>query len=137
MPSTFPSKNSSSLPKLVPSSSTSIDTSQSPSNKPSRLPHIFNSVDASIATSSIPLYVPSVNPSRAPSEQHVGYLQEEKGTTLEQVKSLENIIASGEVQLHQAAQLRELYIIKLKCDICMLETNVNNFSEGKKFSHRL
>ena len=31
----------------------------------------------------------------------------------------------------EAAQLQELYIIKLKHDICMLETNKNNFSEKK------
>ena len=43
----------------------------------------------------VPSYVPSVNPYRAPSEQHVGAIQEEKRKTIEQVKSLENIIASG------------------------------------------
>ena len=37
-------------------------------------------------------YVPSVVPSRDPSEQQVGALREERRTTLEQVKSLENII---------------------------------------------
>ena len=40
----------------------------------------------------VPSYVPSVNPSRAPSEKKFGALQEESRTTLEQVKSLENII---------------------------------------------
>ena len=43
---------------------------------------------------------------------------------LEQVKSLENIIASGDIKVDEAAQLQELYIIKPKRDICMLETNV-------------
>ena len=57
--------------------------------------------------------------------------------TIEQVKSLENIIASGEIKVDEAAQLWELYIIKLKRDILMLENNVNNFSEGGNISHRL
>ena len=56
--------------------------------------------------------------------------------TIEQVKSLENIIASGEIKVDEAAQLWELYIIKLKRDILMLENNVNNFSE-EKISRRL
>ena len=65
-------------------------------------------------------------------QQQVGALQEERQTTFEQVKALENIIASGEIKVDEAAQLREVYIIKLKRDICMLETNVNNFSEENK-----
>ena len=44
-----------------------------------------------------------MNPYRAPSEQHVGDLQEERRKTLEQVKSLENIIASGEIKQFQKA----------------------------------
>ena len=52
-------------------------------------------------------------------------------TILEQVKYLQNIISSVEINVDKAAQLRELYIIKLKRYIFMLETNVPNFSEGK------
>ena len=69
---------------------------------------------------------------RDPSEQQIGDLQKELRTTLEQVKALENIILSGEIKLDEADQVWELYIIKLKCDICIFETNVNNFSERKK-----
>ena len=68
-----------------------------------------------------------MNPSISPSEQQVGDLQEEMRTTIEQVKALENIIESGEIKVDKAAKLRELYMIQLKCGICMLETNVNNF----------
>ena len=50
---------------------------------------------------------------RAPSEQHVRALQEERRTTFEQVKSLENIISSVEIKVYEDSQLRELYIIKL------------------------
>ena len=73
-----------------------------------------------------------MNSSRSPSEQQVRALQEEKRTTLEQVKSLEYIITSGKIKVDEADQLRRLYIIKLKRDICMLETNVNNSSEENK-----
>ena len=72
-----------------------------------------------------------MNPYRSPNEQQVGALKEERRTSLEQVKALENIIASGEIRVDEAYQLCGLYIIKLKCGICMLETNVNNFSEKK------
>ena len=54
-------------------------------------------------------------------------------TTIEQDKSLENIIASVENKVYEADQLRGLYIIKLKRVICALETNVNNFSEENKY----
>ena len=70
-----------------------------------------------------------MNPSRSPSQQHGGSLQEERRTTLEQVKVLENIIAYREINVDETDQLHKLYIIKLRRDICMLETNVNNFSE--------
>ena len=53
-------------------------------------------------------------------------------TTLEQVKSLENIIASGEIKLDEAYQLQELYINKLRRGICVLEINVNDFLEESK-----
>ena len=46
-----------------------------------------------------------MNPSISPSEQQFGALQEEIRTTLEQVKSLENIIASGEIRVDESAQL--------------------------------
>ena len=48
------------------------------------------------------------------------------------IKALKNIIASVEIKVYEAAQLWELYIIKLKRGICMLETNVKSFSEGNK-----
>ena len=70
-----------------------------------------------------------MNPSRAPSEQHLGDIQEESLTTLEQLKHLENIIALGGGKVDEAAQLRELNIIRFKLSICMLETNIKNFSE--------
>ena len=53
-------------------------------------------------------------------------------TTLEQVKSLENIITSGKIKVDESDQLQDLYIIKLKRDICMLDTNLNNLSEENK-----
>ena len=53
-------------------------------------------------------------------------------TTLEQVKALEDIIASLYIKVDEASQLPQLYIIKLNRDLCMLETNVNNFSEENK-----
>ena len=77
----------------------------------------------------MPFYVPIVNPSRAPSEQQVRDLQVEMRTTLEQDKSLEDIISSVENKVYEADQLQGLYIIKFKRGICVLETNVNNFSE--------
>ena len=67
--------------------------------------------------------------SRAPNEQQAGALQEERRTTLEQVKDPETIIVSGEIRADEANQLQKLYMIKLKYYICMLETNVNNISE--------
>ena len=51
-----------------------------------------------------------MSPTRAPSEQHVGALQEERWATLEQVKALKNIIASGEIKLDESAQLQELVV---------------------------
>ena len=58
------------------------------------------SVDPSGDSRSVPSYVPSVNRYRAPSEQQFRDLQEEKRKTLEQVKDMENIIASGEIKLN-------------------------------------
>ena len=58
------------------------------------------SVDSSGDPRSVLSYAPSVNPSRAPIEQQAGALQEEKRKILEQVKSLENIIASGEIKVN-------------------------------------
>ena len=52
--------------------------------------------------------------------------------TLEQVKALEDIIASGDIKVDEAAQFQKLYIIKLKCDICMLDTDVKKYSEENK-----
>ena len=96
------------------------------------MPHVVPSVDPYSDHISVTSYVPSVNTSRAPSEQHVGAIQEEKRTTLEQVKGLESIIAPGEIKIDKGAHLRELYMIRLKHVICILETNVNKFSEEKK-----
>ena len=76
-----------------------------------------------------------MNPYRSPSEHQVGSIKEESRTTLEQVKSLEYIIVSGDIKVYEYSQLQELYIIKAKSDICMLETNVNNFSEEKKLMY--
>ena len=73
-----------------------------------------------------------MNPSRAPSEQHLGDIQEESLTTLEQLKHLENIIALGGDKVDEAAQLRELFNVKSRHDIFMLETNLDNFSEVNK-----
>ena len=42
------------------------------------------------------------------------------------------MIESGEIKVDEADHLQELYIIKLKDGICMLETNVNNISEENK-----
>ena len=50
-------------------------------------------------------------------KNQVEVLQEESRTTLEQVKSLENIISSVEIKVDEDTQLRELYIVKLKRDI--------------------
>ena len=96
------------------------------------MPPVFLSVDTSCGPRFVPSSVPSLNSSRAPSEQQVGALQETNRTALGQVKALEDIIASGEIKVNEADQLRGLYIIKLKRDICMLETNVNNCLELKK-----
>ena len=41
-------------------------------------------------------------------------------TTFEQVKALENMIASRKIKVDEADQLRGLDIIKLKRVICML-----------------
>ena len=46
-----------------------------------------------------------MNPYRAPSKQQVGSLQEERRTKLEQVKALENTIASGKKKIHKDAWL--------------------------------
>ena len=46
----------------------------------------------------------------------------------QQVKSHENIITLHEIKVDKSDQLQKSYIINLKRDICMLETNVNNFS---------
>ena len=53
-------------------------------------------------------------------------------TTLEQVKSLEDNNASGDIKVDEYDQLQELYIIKLKRVICILDINENKFPEGKK-----
>ena len=45
-----------------------------------------------------------------PSEQPVGDIQEERQTTLEQVKSIENIISSGDIKVDGSAQLRDLVV---------------------------
>ena len=55
-----------------------------------------------------------MNPCRAQSEQQVGDLQEQRRTTLEQVKSLENYIVSVAIKVHEDDQWRGFYIIKLK-----------------------
>ena len=73
-----------------------------------------------------------MNPSKDSNEHRVRTLQEERRTTLEQVKSLENNITSGDIKEDEAAQLQELYIIKLKYGIFMLETNEINFLETNK-----
>ena len=49
-----------------------------------------------------------MNPSIDPSKQQVGYIQEERGKTLEQVRALENMIAAGKDKVYESAQLREL-----------------------------
>ena len=68
------------------------------------------SVDISGGPSYVPSYVPSVNTYRAPSEQQIGALQEERWTTHEQVKALENIIAPVEIKVYEAAHLWELVV---------------------------
>ena len=135
MPITFSSENPRSLPTLVTISIPYIDPSQSPKIKTSRFPPVVLSVYPSSDTRSAPSYVPSVNPSRSPNKQHIGALQEEIQTTLEQVKALENIITSQEIKLDETDQLRGLYIIKLKRGICMFDTNEHNFSEEKNLPH--
>ena len=76
-----------------------------------------------------------MNPFIYPIEKQVGDIQEEMRTTLEQVKDLENIIAYGDIKVDKSDQLQDLYIIKLKCDICMLETNEQKFSKKKKLTY--
>ena len=49
------------------------------------------------------------------------------------MKDPENIIASEDIELYKAAHLRELYIIRLKHDTCMLE-KIYLFP-GKKKAH--
>ena len=117
MPRTFPSQEPSTAPLLKPISSPTTDPSQSPNNKPSKSPSAIPSVDPSKHLSSAPSYLPSLNTPRAPSEQHVGYIQEERRTTLEQVKALDYIIVSGEIRVDKYDQLQKLYIIKLKYNI--------------------
>ena len=75
---------------------------------------MVNSIDPYVDPSSVPSYLPSVNPYRDPSEQKVGAIQEERWETLEQVKSLENIISSGDIKVDEFAQLHKSYIVKLK-----------------------
>ena len=58
-----------------------------------------------------------MNPNLSPSEQHIRDLQEERWKTLEQVKALEDTISPEDINIYEAAQLRKLYIIKLKRDI--------------------
>ena len=91
------------------------------------MPHVVTSVYLSNDPTYVTSYVPCVNPSRAPGEQRVGYLQEERQTTLEQVKALENIIESVNNKVDDAYWLWELYIIKFKRGICMMGNNINNF----------
>ena len=73
----------------------------------SRRQNVVPSVDPRSA----PSYILGVNPYRAPSEQQFGSLQQERRTTLEQVKSLENIIASGDIKVYEATQLKELVVL--------------------------
>ena len=128
----FLSENPRSLQTSVPIWIPYIDPSKSASNNPSRLPPVVPSVDIYVNNRSVQTRVPIVIPSRAPSEKYVINLKQERWTTLEQDKSLENIIVSGEIKVDEDDQLQELYIIKLKHGICMLETDVNNNSEEKK-----
>ena len=128
MPSTLPSDNPSSLPTFLPASIPSRDPSQAHSINLSRLSHLFLSDDPYCDTSLVPSYEPSVNPYISPNEKQVGSLQEESWTKFEQVKSLKNTIVSGDIKVDEAALLQVLYIIKLKSDIFMLETNEQNFS---------
>ena len=82
---------------------------------------MVTSDDSFVDTISVIEYVTSVNPNRAASEQHIRDLQEERWKTLEQVKARENIIAIIEIYICEAAQLRELYIIKPERDIFILQ----------------
>ena len=104
MPITFLLENTILFPTFLPISIPYRDQSQSPSNKPSRFPHIVLSVDPYGDPRSAPSYVPILNPSRAPSEQQVEALQEERRATLKQVQSLEIIIASGEITIDESDQ---------------------------------
>ena len=130
-PRTFPSENSISLKTFVPISSTSRYPIQSNRNKPSMLPPVVTLVDPYGDPSSVLSYITSVNTSRSPSEQQVGAIQEESWTRLGKIKSLETLIASGEIKVYEAAQSRESYIMKLKRDISMLETNVKKNQRKK------
>ena len=47
------------------------------------------------------------------------------------------MIASGDIKLDEAAQLQKLYIIKLKRDIFMLETNLKNYQRGGDLTYTL
>ena len=93
MPSTFPYQEPITVPLLKPSTSPTTDPSQSPSNKPSKLTSTIPSVNTSKDRSSVSSYLTGLNPFRAPSEQQFGALQEERRKTIEQVKSLVNIIS--------------------------------------------
>ena len=53
----------------------------------------------------VPTYAPNVNLYRSPSEKHVDDLQEERRTTIQQVKAVENIIALVEIKVKESAQL--------------------------------
>ena len=48
---------------------------------------------------------------------------------------MENIVASGQIKVYEAAQLWNLYILNFKLGICILQTNVINFAEEKQ-SHK-
>ena len=96
------------------------------------MPSSFPSVDTYGDPKSVPSYIPSVNPYRAPSEQQVGALQEERRTALGKFKALEIIIASEKIKVDETAQLQELYIIKLKLNILMLETNEKKTLQRKE-----
>ena len=89
--------------------------------------YIRQNVVPSVHPSGVPIsitsYVTIINQYIPPSEKTFRSLQERKRTTLKKVKDLENNIASEEINLYEADQLQELYIIKFKRGICMLETN--------------
>ena len=70
--------------------------------------NVFPSVYPSDNPSYVPSYLPIVNPYIVPREQQVGAIQESRWTTREQVKAMYNMIASGDIKVDEAAQLREL-----------------------------